>query len=176
MILIVFGLPGTGKSYLAKHLADNNHALYLSTDIMREKTNKKGEYDDESKREIYERIMEEISGPDAKEKMVIVDGTFNSKKFRYMFNKRSWEQERCLYYIEMKAADSEIKKRMNEDNTYNEADYLVYQKMKKSFDYMPEKHMVIRSDELELNEMEAKVNALINGEEANTEIDRLLQV
>jgi predicted kinase len=168
MILIVFGLPGTGKSYLARHLADDNHAFYLNTDIVRENMNKKGQYDDETKREVYERMLKEISRPDAKEKMVIVDGTFSSKTFRFMFNKHSWEQERYLYYIEMKARESEIKKRMKEDRAYSEADYSVYKKMKKAFDYMPEEHLVMQSDELELNEMKAKVKALYDGKEADT--------
>lgn len=171
MILIVFGLPGTGKSYLARQLATDNHALYLNTDIVREKINKKGRYDDETKHEVYKKILEEISRPDAREKLVIVDGTFSSKTFRFMFNKCSWEQERSLYYIEMKAAESEIKKRMKEDRAYSEADYSVYKKIKKAFDYMPEEHLVMQSDELELNEMRAKVKALFNGKETDTGIN-----
>jgi predicted kinase len=170
MILIVFGLPGTGKSYLARHIAEENKTLYLNTDIVREKLNKKGQYDDETKREVYGRLLKEISSPDAKETMVIIDGTFSSKTFRFMFNKYSWEQERSLYYIEMKARESEIKKRMKEDRAYSEADYSVYKKMKKAFDYMPEEHLVMQSDELEIDEMKAKVKALYNGEEADTGI------
>lgn len=176
MILIVFGLPGTGKSYLARHLAEETRALYLNTDIVRENINKKGKYDNETKREVYERILEEICSPDGQKKMVIVDGTFSSKIYRFMFNKYSWEQERSLYYIEMKAAESEIKKRMKEDRAYSEADYSVYEKMKKAFDYMPEEHLVIQSDELEINEMREKVKALFNGKEADTRVNRSLQV
>lgn len=163
MIIVVFGLPGTGKSFLSRDLADDISALYLDTDIVREKMNKKGQYDEETKKKIYEKILKEASSPDAQERVVIVDGTFSSKSFRYMFNKRSWKLKRHLYYIEMKAADETIKKRMKKDRAHSEADYSVYKKIKNAFDYMPEEHLVLQSDELEQDEMKKKVKALFNG-------------
>ncbi len=174
--MIIFGLPGTGKSYLARHLAADARALYLNTDVMREKMNKQGAYDDNTRREIYERILEEINRSSEQETLVIVDGTFNSKTFRYMFNKRSWELEQYLYYIEMKAAEDEVKKRMKDDRKYSEADYSVYKKLKATFDFMPEEHLVLHSDELELNEMKAKVKDLIDGKRADSETVRDMQL
>ncbi len=174
--MIIFGLPGTGKSYLARHLAADTRALYLNTDVMREKMNKQGAYDDNTRSEVYEKILEEIDRSSAQEKMVIVDGTFNSKTFRYMFNKRSWKLERYLYYIEMKAAEDEVKKRMKDDRAYSEADYSVYKKLKATFDFMPEEHLVLHSDALELNEMKARVKDLIDGKRADSETVRDMQL
>lgn len=176
MIMILFGLPGTGKSYLARQLAADTRALYLNTDVIRDKMNKRGAYDDKTRHEVYERMLEEINRSSAKEKMVIVDGTFNSKIFRYMFNKRSWELERYLYYIEMKTAEDEVKKRMEDDRSYSEADYSVYEKLKATFDFMPEEHLVLHSDELELNEMKAKVKDLIYGKRTDPKAVRNMQL
>ncbi|MDF1572896.1 MAG: ATP-binding protein [Bacteroidales bacterium] len=176
MIIVVFGLPGTGKSCLARHLAEDTRALYLNTDITREMLNKQGKYDKETKREVYEKILEEITRPDAQRRTVIVDGTFSNKSFRHMFNKRSWELERYLYYIELKAADHEVKKRMKKDRAYSEADYSVYKKMKAAFDYMPEQHLVMRSDKLGINEMKEKAKALFNGKRTDSATVRDMQV
>src|SRR6056297_2843241 len=175
MIIVLFGLPGTGKSYLARHLAADTQALYLNTDIIRERMNKQGAYDEKTRREVYERILEEINRSAAQEKLMIVDGTFNSNTLRYMFNKRSWELKRYLYYIEMKAAEDKVKERMKNDRTYSEADYSVYKKMKATFDFMPEEHLVIDSDVLELDEMKEKVRDLINGKRTNSETVRDMQ-
>ena len=35
MILIIFGLPGTGKSYLSEQMAEKTEAVWLNTDKIR---------------------------------------------------------------------------------------------------------------------------------------------
>lgn len=48
MIIVIFGLPATGKTYLSEHLVKELDAVHLNTDITREKPGKECVYDEKS--------------------------------------------------------------------------------------------------------------------------------
>ena len=76
MVLIVFGLPGTGKSYFARHLARETGTSYLNTDIIRQELGRQGRYDRETSRYIYELLMERMADLLSEKQDIILDGTF----------------------------------------------------------------------------------------------------
>jgi len=160
MIIIVFGLPGTGKSFFARHFAEETGADYLNTDIVRDELNKQGQYDEKTNRLIYEQLLREISPGTLSGRDVIVDGTFQKKSYRELFSRRSAWLNLDIIFIEMRASDETVKKRMEKERKYSEADYKVYQKIKNRFEPMAEEHPVLRSDILSLDEMIKKIKAI----------------
>lgn len=110
MIIIVFGLPGTGKSFFARHYAEETGAVYLNTDIVRKEMNKQGQYDEKTNLLIYEELLERMSRSARNGRDVIVDGTFQKKLYRELFSRRSAGSNMDIIFIEMRASDETVKK------------------------------------------------------------------
>ena len=160
MIIIVFGLPGTGKSFFARHFAEETGADYLNTDIVRDEMDKQGQYDEKTNILIYEQLLRKMNPGALGGRDVIVDGTFQKESYREMFRRRSAWLNLDIIFIEMRASDETVKKRMEKERKYSEADYEVYLKIKNRFEAMAEEHTVMRSDMLSMDEMIKKTKAI----------------
>src|SRR6056297_2344251 len=102
MIIIVFGLPATGKSWFSRGLSVNIKAIHLNTDKIREQMDMKGEYDKQSKQKVYDELKYQTRKHLVKGKNVIVDGTFHKKERRNEFKELAGELKKPLFLIEMK--------------------------------------------------------------------------
>jgi predicted kinase len=157
MILIIFGLPGTGKSYFSKHMADEIEAVHLNTDIVRKNIGKQGQYDDNSKKLVYNKLMEEMIAQVQKGRNVILDGTFQKKSARNKFFLAAKQLGQQVHFIEMKANDQTIKERLKSKREYSEADYKIYLQIKSTFEHMDKPHLVLYSDEQNMDDMINKI-------------------
>lgn len=57
MIVIVFGLPGSGKSYFATRLSEKLRAEYVSSDRVRNTMYAYKTYSEKEKPEVYEDML-----------------------------------------------------------------------------------------------------------------------
>jgi adenylylsulfate kinase len=69
MIILIFGPPASGKTTIAKKLAENLEGAYLLSS-------------DQFRRSVYRQLMEEVKKRRNKQKYLIVDGTFYRKRWR----------------------------------------------------------------------------------------------
>lgn len=153
MILIVFGLPGTGKSFLSKRLAKDMKGGYLNTDIIREQTGKKGRYDEKTRLFVYEKMKEEMVCYLEQDRHCIVDGTFQKKKYREILLEEIKKYNTEYMFIQTVADEEVVKSRMKESRKHSEADFRVYLKIKEHFEPVTLPHLIIRTDKQELTEM-----------------------
>ena len=172
MIILVFGLPGTGKSYFARHLQKETDAVLLSTDIIREELNIKGKYDEDTKQRVYDEILRRTVKYRKKDKNVIVDGTFHKKKRREGLYRSAVEMKTKIFYIEIRASEETIKQRLAENRKYSDADYNVYCKIKKEFEPETGHHLVLWSGSGSTEEMIFKAKRYIYGHQSDSCPDR----
>lgn len=163
MILIFFGLPATGKTYLSEKAAKEFDAAHLNTDIIRKKINLQGKYDEQSKQIVYDHMLQEMASQVNKNQLVIVDGTFQKEMHRKQYLKKAKELKQELYFIEMRAKEETISERMKSDRKHSEADFNVYQNIKRSFEYMSEPHLILWTDVFTVTELINKIKLYING-------------
>jgi predicted kinase len=168
MILIVFGLPATGKSYLSKRAAKEFGAVHLNTDVIRKKINKQGQYDEQSKELVYSQMMKEMIRHAQNKEHVIVDGTFQKKLHRVKFGHEACLHAREVYFVETRALEKTIKKRLHSDREYSEADYEVYLKIKNSFEPMTEPHLVLWTDENDVEKLIQELKIYIDGQRTSS--------
>ena len=60
MIVIVFGLPGSGKSYFASRFAKVINAGYVNSDKVRKENFEKRIYSDQEKKAVYDKMLEQM--------------------------------------------------------------------------------------------------------------------
>lgn len=134
MILLVFGLPGTGKTYFAKHYAKETGAIHLNTDVVRERLGFKGEYDEKTKQQVYNELFKQAKIELQKGVDVIVDGTFYQKRRRKQVERMAEEVKQEIFFIEIKTDEKTAKKRVKKQRKYSDAGRDVYDELKSGFE------------------------------------------
>jgi predicted kinase len=163
MIILVFGLPGTGKTFFAEHLAEKIGAVHLNTDFVREKLQFKGHYDEKTKQQVYNELFKQAQMEFKKGSDVIVDGTFHVSRRREQLEKLAKEENKKVYYIEMKAEEKAARKRLKKSRKHSEADPDVYETIKNEFEPLANKSLELWSDREDIDKMIEKAKKFIYG-------------
>ena len=147
MIILVCGLPGTGKSSLGKRISEKNGFVHLRTDEIRKKIYDKPEYTDKSKETTYRAFFLIAEYLLKSNKSCILDGTFYMEKYRKSVFDLSKNTNHPLKIIECVNDEERIKRKIKERNDVSDADFSVYLKIKDLWEPIEEEHMTIRMDE-----------------------------
>lgn len=138
MLIIICGLPGSGKSSLARKLKSKLPAAYLNSDVVRKQIFKKPQYTEEEKRRVYSDIINQAEKMLREGKNVIVDATFYTRRYRQMMieTARSAGSGHCTILCTL--PEDEIRKRleMRERRGRNpsDANFDIYLKLKERFE------------------------------------------
>lgn len=153
MLIIISGLPGTGKTTFARALAQKMHVHHLNSDMIRDELGKRGQYDPDTKSLIYERMQERTERYLQAGETVIVDATFYKKNYRKPYFHLAENYGVPLKWIELEAGEQTIRKRVEQKRKYSEADFSVYQKIKAAYEPLSIKHLILSSDDRSVSEM-----------------------
>jgi predicted kinase len=163
MIIVVYGLPGTGKSWLSQRLGREFNAVHLNTDIVRDRIGKRGDYSQAAKKQVYGQLLEQAGEKLQQGGNVIVDGTFHKKEQRTRIREIARKSGKKIFFIEMQAAEKTIAGRLERRRDHSEADFNVYLKLKGESDYSGESRLVLFSDAGPDEEMITRVKEYIHG-------------
>jgi predicted kinase len=153
MIIIVFGLPGSGKSYFASRLAARLNAAYLSTDEIRFKLFPERTYSEAEKHAVYNAMFDRMVRAIPDKKPIVLDGTFHKEQVRNKFEEAAKENNEKLIYIEVTAPEQTIKERLKKTRKNSEADFDVYLKLRNTIAPLDNDHLVLVSTHDNIEEM-----------------------
>lgn len=147
MVIIVFGLPGSGKSYFAGRLAKSLDAIYVNSDIERKKLLNQRSYTFSEKMMVYDRMFELMVTAVMDGKSIVLDATFYLKNIRNRFIQKATELGQTALFIEVTAKSETIKKRLFKKREHSDADYSIYLSLKQSFEPLLQNHLTLSSDD-----------------------------
>jgi predicted kinase len=163
MIILVFGLPGTGKTFFSRFLEKDINALYLNTDKVRIESGMKGQYNEQHKDEIYAKLREKAEAGMKSNHDIIIDGTFHKQSRRDEFSELAASYGQMIYFIEIKAAPEVVKNRLSMQRKNSEADFDIYKQVKNEYDTFPGAHLELWSDRENIEKMIIKAKNYIYG-------------
>lgn len=152
MVVIVFGLPGSGKSFFASRLAGMINGYYIKSDRVRKEILNKRNYSVEEKLSVYNAMLSQLIKAAKQNKNIVVDATFYKNEIRINFISKVPENE-LIVFIEVIADESLIMERLKKPREDSEADFEVYKKIKEEWEPMDEPHLVLKSTDENINEM-----------------------
>lgn len=133
LLVVVFGLPGTGKTTLAKSLSQAMPAQHLNTDMLRTELGRRDRYTDQDKALIYKRLFERVEDHLKKGESVVVDGTFSRESYRDPIREIVHRTGTNLKWIQAMAAEDIVQRRVSVERPFTQADFEVYLKVREEF-------------------------------------------
>lgn len=144
MLIVVTGLPGTGKTTIAESLAKEIDAVVFSTDKIRKMIFEKPVYNEEDKRIVYDELFSITGKYLASRKNVILDGTFYTKALRQSAKEVGKTFSENVYFVYCETPEELLKERIDKrKDKFSDADYSVYLKMKKIFEEFEDDVIII---------------------------------
>ncbi|PIQ92569.1 MAG: kinase [Parcubacteria group bacterium CG11_big_fil_rev_8_21_14_0_20_39_14] len=145
-LIIVCGLPGTGKTTTARRLAVKINGVLLRTDEIRRRFSKKRRYTSKEKQRVYNVMFFRAKRLLQAGKNVVLDGTFAKKKNRELARKIAKELGVNFQIIEVICDENIVKQRISKRFAdESEAKFKHYLEHKKIFEPISEKHIIINT-------------------------------
>ncbi len=149
MIIVVFGLPASGKTFLAEELSKQFECRHLNTDVLRKQFIKKPKYTQKEKKAVYDNIFSIAAEELRKGNCVVLDGTFYKSALRKKASMLAKKYADECVFVQLIVSDKEAKKRIlerkKEKTNPSEATFAVFKKIKKEFQPMKKEHLEIDS-------------------------------
>ena len=144
MIVLICGLPGVGKTTIAKNLAPLIDAVILSSDKIRKELIPNPTYTKEERKLIYDVMVLIAAYLQNSGTNIILDATFNKEDSRNKVKQRIRVPRDEFFIIECVCPEDIIFSRIkNRKEDYSDADISVYKKMKKIYEPVKANHITV---------------------------------
>jgi hypothetical protein len=155
LIVIVCGLPGVGKTTIAKHLASLINAVVLSTDKIRKELISNPTYKKQEKKLIYNVLLMIAKYLHQAGINCILDATFNTENSRKEVRKKLGLYQEQICIVECICPEDIVISRLKDrKKDYSDADISIYKKMKRIYEPIKGEHII-----LDTNQQISKPNA-----------------
>jgi predicted kinase len=161
VIVIVFGLPGSGKSCLATNLAEMIKADYINSDQVRRTMFTVRTYSAREKLSVYNKMLVQMRNAVQQHKNLVLDATFYTNDIRKKFLDAA-EGIDDIIFVEVRAEESLIRERLKRPRKDSEADFGVYRKIKKQWEPLDKDHLILQSTDDNITEMLERTAAYLH--------------
>lgn len=149
MLILICGLPATGKSTVARRLAKLTRAELLRTDAIRKRIILKPSYSKKEKNTVYRTVFLLADYLIKNGVDVIIDGTFYTESLRREAQEIAKRRGARFFLVETSCPEKlvleRLKRRKRSLRSLSDADLEVYYKIKKIFEPITEEHITVET-------------------------------
>jgi len=156
LLILVAGLPGSGKTTFAQHLADALGARHLNSDLVREDMGLRGVYDEATKAKVYHELEGRCKAELLKNHSIVIDATLYKKQLRQPYIEMAAIAGVPMVAFVVTAAESIIRERTSKTRPHTDADFEVYRRIKAEFEPFDSPHYNLDSGQESPEEMIAQ--------------------
>jgi predicted kinase len=153
VLYLVMGLPASGKTTLARALADRTGALHLSSDALRAELCSRGRYDADTKEQVYQEMLGRARNALLNHRPVVADATFHLRARREPFLTLASELKVPCHLVEVQASDRTTLERLRHPRPDSEATWEVYRLLKASYEPPPPTTLKVPGDTLPVEQL-----------------------
>ncbi|MDE1831781.1 MAG: AAA family ATPase [Thaumarchaeota archaeon] len=144
MLVIICGLPGVGKTTLAKSLAPLIYGIILSSDKIRKELFPSPTYSQSEQKTVFDTMLIAAKNLSDAGTNCILDATFNKEQSRTEVKNRLGLTDDQFHVIECSCPEDIIMSRLeSRKNDYSDATVQVYQKMKSIREPVKSEHITL---------------------------------
>ncbi|MCF8245853.1 MAG: AAA family ATPase [Saprospiraceae bacterium] len=143
MLILIAGLPGTGKTTIAKAFAKKYGAVHFNSDHLRRELGLWGSYRSEDKTRVYEELFARTKEALGTGKTVVVDSTFYRAELRKNFAELAENQGVKLKWILAIAPNETLLQRVTAPRPDSEANEAVLKKIEAEFEPLEQPHFTV---------------------------------
>lgn len=164
MIIMVLGLPGSGKSYFAARLAKMMGADYVNSDRLRKEMFQVRTYSEQEKAVVYNAMLEKMKEAVRQNRSLVLDATFHDDETRKPFI-QEMKQKGRICFIEVTADENLIRHRLKKERAYSEADFEVYKLIRSQWEPLNEPRLLLKSTDENIDSMLQKAAEYLKQED-----------
>lgn len=134
-LVVVCGLPGVGKSTVAKMIVDELDGTCLRTDEIRKELFSEPQYDSEENEATYDEMFTRAEDALARGSDVVLDATFTERSKREAARDLARSNEADFRLLKVEADEEVVKDRIsNRKDEVSDANFQTYLEKKRTFD------------------------------------------
>lgn len=151
-VVLVCGLPGSGKTYFAVRFACLIDAGYLGTEQLRLKMFERCSNSNAERLVLYERMLQKAKHMLLNKKSLVLDGTFYNKKIRSMFLEELRSLGQVLF-VEVQASESLSHERILKKQSGNKVPLAIFNNIRRQWGFLSDEHLVLQSTQSNILDM-----------------------
>ncbi len=134
-LVVVCGLPGTGKTTVARELTERADGVLLRTDVVRKDLFPEPEYTDEEVQATYDELFDRTRDALERKGVAVLDGTFRRESLRNRARRVASETEATFDLVRVTCSEEVVRERINErEDDESDADFSVHQLLQSEFE------------------------------------------
>jgi predicted kinase len=153
LLLLVAGLPASGKTWFARAVATSLKASHLNSDKVRTALGLRGHYDPASKLKVYQSMFGQAEKALRQGESLVVDATFYKKSLRQPWIDLARQCRVPCFLIEIRIPEELALERLLVKRADSEATQEVYFQLKAQWENIVENHLVIQAANRSTEEM-----------------------
>jgi predicted kinase len=161
MLLLISGLPVSGKSTLARAYTARYGGTPINSDLIRTELGLRGHYLPNDKKRVYAAMLEKVKAVLSRGDTAVVDSTFYLETIRRPFEEVARACGVPVYRAEVHAQEATIRQRLQTPRPDSEADFAVYEKIRDQYEPWTEPHLELWSDSESLDTLIARLHEYI---------------
>ena len=142
-LVVVCGLPGTGKTTVAREITERLDARLLRTDVVRKDLFDDPAYTETETEAVYAELFDRATAALADES-VVLDATFRTKAFRTAAREAAQSASAAFRLVGVECADEVVRERIHaRSDDASDADVAVYEQFRETYDPVGDADLVV---------------------------------
>ena len=117
-------------------------------------------YSEQEKAAVYNEMLEKMKEAVSQRRNLVLDATFHKNETRKPFLQEMKGKDK-IFFIEVWAAENIARERLKESRAYSEADFEVYKLIRKHWEPLNERHLLLESTDENIDNMLQKAAAYL---------------